>query len=99
MSVEKTHKKLYNLNPDSREALPVCQYGKRRRSTVSKPNKPEEMPELCMQLSKEFQFVRIDCLEADDRIYINDMSADSDLFQLPEPVEWDKKLGDLFVIN
>lgn len=86
------------LDAESWQALPVRASGLHKRPAAPRPKKLGEMLDLCGQLSQGFPFVRIDFLAAEERVYVNGMSCDRDLFQRLEPVEWDWKLGERFSV-
>ena len=66
---------------------------------AEKPRNFEKMKELAAVLSKKFSFVRVDLFEVDSRIYMGEMTftpmSGNGKF---DPAEWDKKLGEMFVL-
>lgn len=66
------------------------------------PTKPElfsEMTEMAIFLSKEFPFVRVDLYEINNKVFFSELTFyPSSGMQPYEPIEWDKKLGDLLVL-
>lgn len=66
------------------------------------PTKPElfsEMTEMAKFLSKEFPFVRVDLYEINNKVFFSELTFyPSSGMQPYEPIEWDKKLGDLLVL-
>jgi hypothetical protein len=67
---------------------------------LAKPQMFETMKELAKTLSKDFVFVRVDLYNIGTEIYFGELTFCPGSGWAPfEPVEWDRKFGDLLVIN
>ena len=69
------------------------------RGDIVKPKNFEEMKKIVATLSQGFPHVRVDLFAIDDKIYVGEMTffhgAGHENF---EPIEWDRKLGDLLIL-
>lgn len=73
--------------------------GGKPNADVPKPKHFTEMLKVAEELSKPFPFIRVDFYENDERIYVGELTLyPSGGLLKYEPREFNKKLGDLFVL-
>lgn len=64
-----------------------------------KPKRLEELTKIASILAKELPFVRVDLYEINNKVFFSELTFyPSSGMQPYEPIEWDKKLGDLLVL-
>lgn len=69
-------------------------------ATIEKPINFEKMKEIARQLSKDIPFLRVDLYETNKKIYFGEITFYPNAgFEQFEPVEFNKKLGDLINID
>ena len=74
--------------------LPFARKGMKIAQDVLKPEKLDEMKELCRKLSAGFPFVRIDFYEVDGTVYVGEMTFTPGMFLSFTSKAWDERLGD-----
>lgn len=74
--------------------LPFARGGKAVAKHVEKPKNLEKMLELCRVLCRDFPFVRVDFYEANDQVYVGEMTFTPGMFLRFSSKEWDYKLGE-----
>ena len=81
------HLDIYNIHPNSDK-------------TINKPALFEEMKEIAAKLSKGIKAIRIDLYEINGRIYFGEYTFfHGGGFQLFQPPEWERTLGDWIELN
>lgn len=66
---------------------------------IPKPINFDLMLELSRILSKEFHFVRVDFYEVESKLYLGELTfTPGNGMEFFRPIEWDKKLGDYFIL-
>lgn len=76
--------------------LPFERHYPKSQLSIPKPINYEKMIELSEKLAEGIPFVRIDFYEIDRKLYFGEMTFfPGSGFEEFDPVEWDKKLGDL----
>ena len=83
------------VNIENWDILPIKRKKAKINPNVKKPEKLDEMISVARILSKDFPFVRIDFYQAEDKIYVGEMTFSPGLFLSINPPEWDMKLGNL----
>lgn len=74
-------------------------YGEHESDDIPKPPHLEEMLRIAKVLSKGFPFVRVDFFDTDDQLYIAELTFYPGGGLTPyNPLDFDKTLGDLFVL-
>jgi len=64
---------------------------------VPRPAKLDEMLQLAATLSEDFEYVRVDLFQVDERIYFGELTFHPGSGLQPfDPPEWDRKLGDYY---
>jgi hypothetical protein len=67
---------------------------------LSKPKRLPEMVKIAELLGKDFDFMRVDLYEVDDKIYFGELTAYPGDGRLNiEPISWDYKLGNYWKMN
>jgi hypothetical protein len=75
--------------------LPVKFFYENLPQPVAKPEKLDDMLQICRKLSKEFAFVRIDLYFADGRIYFGELTYSPENGLKPfDPVRYDYIFGE-----
>jgi hypothetical protein len=71
-----------------------------RGEEISKPENYEQMVKIAEKLAKAFKYVRIDLYNVDGEIYCGEITFyhGSGIFPII-PQEWDKKLGDMLILE
>ncbi len=67
---------------------------------IEKPDSFDQMVELVSVLCEGFDHVRVDLFNCDGKIYFGEMTfTNGNGFEVIRPVEWDRKLGDLWPLD
>ena len=75
------------------------QYGNHIVGYSKKPKHYDEMQDIARKLSKDFPFVRVDFFETEDKLYLAELTFNPGGGFTPyHPIEFDKKMGDLFIL-
>lgn len=74
--------------------LPFARRGKAVAEHVDRPKNLDKMLELCRTLCRDFPFVRVDFYEANDQVYVGEMTFTPGMFLRFSSREWDYKLGE-----
>lgn len=71
-----------------------------KNKLIDKPVNLNYIKEVCCKLSEDFQFVRVDLMVVDDKIYFSELTHYPTCGMMRfEPQDWDLKLGELWDIN
>lgn len=76
------------------EVMPFRRRGVQKASAAQKPERLEEILEICQKMSANVPWVRMDFYEENGKLYVGEMTFNPGLFLRYEPVEWDRKLGE-----
>ena len=92
------HKRdIYDLNWNK---LPVKLFYENLPQPVAKPEKLDDMLQICRKLSREFAFVRVDLYFINDRTYFGELTyCPANGFQLFDPVQYDHIFGEYLDLN
>jgi hypothetical protein len=92
------HKRdIYDMNWNK---LPVKFFYENLPKPVVKPEKLDNMLQICRQLSREFGFVRVDLYYADGRIYFGELTFSPENGLKPfDPVQYDNIFGEYLDLN
>lgn len=77
------------------EVLPIRRKGKSYNPKVERPDELDQMIDIAKKLSEPFPFVRIDFYVDNGHVYVGEMTFSPGLFLKINPVEWDRKLGEM----
>jgi len=75
-------------------------YGKHiKNHPIPIPNHFEEMKDIARILSKDFPFVRVDFFDTEDKLFLAELTFNPGGGFTPyHPIDFDKKMGDLFIL-
>lgn len=79
--------------------IPVARKGKRTSGNPMKPNNLSKMIDLAEKLAEGFPLVRIDFYEANNKVYVGEMTFTPGMFLGLRPIEMDYKLGELLDLS
>lgn len=75
-------------------------YDKLSERNIEKPDNFEDMIAIASALSKNIPHVRVDLYNINGKIYFGEMTFfNNSGFEGFEPIEWDKKIGELIKLN